>query len=439
MSKKSQPISMHKLIAAVGISLIPCLLAGHHCLAGDENNESKNPYKKAMFNKLPVTQPVHAPSTTASSSAVIVTVDASQRKEIDLQITAVKRGLVHKTVECPGRVGPDAEQTRAVSTPSAGRAVEVKARLGDNVKSGQIMAIMKSDPIGQVQSDLLQNVLQAKADIATQEVQMKLSRITFERESTLYKEQVSAKADLQAAENQLEKDESNLSALKQKLAALMIVAQERLTLLGAPPDSATKVIEQRKIDPFVIVRAPASGLVIDRQINPGELNDGSKPLFTITNLSEVWLFGDIFERDIESVRKGQEAFVKVDSLPDHKFPANIIWVGDSISPTTRTLPVRANVINPDFLLKPGMFARMKIMVGDVPVMLVPATAVIQKGDASLVFVDAGNNNFVEKEVKPGIADKDNVEILSGLKEGERVVSRGGTALLGASMKSLEGR
>lgn len=72
-------------------------------------------------------------------------------------------------------------------------------------------------------------------------------------------------------------------------------------------------------------------------------------------------------------------------------------------------------------------------------MLVPASAVIQKGDVSLVFIDSGNNNFVEREVKPGIADKDNVEILSGLREGDRVVSQGGTALLGAAMKSSEGR
>ena len=118
-------------------------------------------------------------------------------------------------------------------------------RLGDIVKPGQVMATIKSDPIGQVQSDFLQNALQAKADIKQQEVALKLSHITFDRESQLWKEQVSAKADLQTAENQLEKDEANLAALKSKLEATITTAQERLNLLGAPPDSARTVLAER--------------------------------------------------------------------------------------------------------------------------------------------------------------------------------------------------
>src|SRR5581483_10624544 len=108
-----------------------------------------------------------------------VSIDAAQAKEIGLEIGEVKHGFIIKTVEAPGSVGRDAELSRLVSTPSAGRATEVKARLGDAVKVGQVMAIIKSDPIGQVQSDLLQNTLQAKADIKQQEVQLKLSRVTY--------------------------------------------------------------------------------------------------------------------------------------------------------------------------------------------------------------------------------------------------------------------
>jgi len=210
-----------------------------------------------------------------------------------------------------------------------------------------------------------------------------------------------------------------------------------LSLLGAPPDSAEKVLAAKKIDPYVVIRAPRSGLVIDRQINPGELNDGTKPLFTLADLSQVWLFADVYEKDIEQVKKGQEAAVLVDSLPAHSFPAEIIWVGDSISPTTRTLPARANVDNPDFLLKPGMFARMKITCGKIPVLLVPQSAVVQQGDATLVYVDAGNGSFKERNVVVGINDASNIEIKEGLKPGERVVVQGATALLGRSMKATE--
>ncbi len=377
--------------------------------------------------------------SVTTNDPLTVSIDDAQAQEIGLETATVKQGFIYKTVDTPGRVGPNAELSRLVSTPSAGRVIEVTAKLGDMVKPGQIMAIIKSDPIGQIQSDLLQNALQAQADIQQQEVQLKLSRITFERESKLFKEQVSAKADLQAAQNQLEKDNANLSALTTKLNSIITTAQERLRLLGAPPGSAKKVVITKKLDPLVVVRANEGGLVIERTVNPGELTDGTKELFTLSDLSQVWLFADVFEKDIHDVKKDQDATVTIDSLPGHTFPAKIIWVGDSINTTTRTLPTRANVSNSDFLLKPGMFARLKISVGKAPVNLVPRLAVIQKGDKTLVFIDKGNDTYQEKEVQTGDNDANDIEIKSGLNLGERVVTRGSTELLGAAMKTAEGK
>jgi cobalt-zinc-cadmium efflux system membrane fusion protein len=372
------------------------------------------------------------------NAPLLVNLTDAQEKEVGLVMAQAKQGFVLKTVESPGRVGPNAELSRLVSTPSAGRAIEVKARLGDIVAEGQVMAIIKSDPIGQIQSDLLQATLQSKADIQQQQVQLKLSHITFDRETKLFGEQVSAKADLQAAENQLEKDESNLTSLKAKLAATILVAQERLTLLGAPPDSAKKVISQGKIDPYVIIRAPEGGLVIERTINPGEMNDGTKQLFTITDLSQVWLFADIFEKDIRDINKGDAAAVTIDSLPGKKFPARIIWVGDSISTTTRTLPVRATVSNANRFLRPGMFARIVIDAARIPVLLVPRTSLIQKGDKTFVFVEKRPGVFEQRDVETGIDGDNGVQITSGLKAGDRIVAQGGTSLLGTALKASEG-
>ena len=302
------------------------------------------------------------------------------------------------------------------------------------------MAVIKSDPIAQVQSDLLQNVLQAKADIKQQEVGLKLDKITFDRESLLYKEQVSAQADLQTAENQLEKDEANLAALQTKLAAYIKVAQERLTAFGASPDSARRVVANNKIDPLILIRAPRAGVVIDRQINPGEITDGSKPLFTLANLSHVWLVANIFEKDVESLKKGQDAIVTLDDVPNQSFPAKIVWLGDSLNPTTRTLPVRANVPNPDLILRPNMFARIKIDVGDTQVLLVPRSAIIQKGDRTLVFIVNANGSYEERDVVTGIDDADDIEIKSGLNAGETGSITGRhCALLGTAMKTAEGR
>jgi heavy metal efflux system protein len=374
----------------------------------------------------------------AENAPLMVDLTGAQEKEVGLVMAEAKRGYLLKTVESPGRVGPDAEFSRLVSTPSAGRAIEVKSRLGDYVKEGQVMAIIKSDPIGQLQSDLLQNTLQSKADIQQQQVALKLSHITYDREKKLFGEQVSAQADLQAAENQVEKDESNLTSLKAKLDATIKVAQERLTLLGAPPDSAVKVMSQGKIDPYVIIHAPANGLVIERTINPGEMNDGTKQLFTITDLSQVWLFADIFEKDIRDINKGDNAAVTIDSLPGKKFPARIIWVGDSISTTTRTLPVRATVNNANGFLRPGMFARIKIDAARIPVLLVPRTSLIQKGDKTFVFVEKSSGVYEERDVETGIDGDNGVQVVEGLKEGDRIVAQGGTSLLGTALKASEG-
>lgn len=373
------------------------------------------------------------------NDTVEVSIDQAQANEIGLQTANVRQGYIYKTVDAPGRVVPNAELCRLVSTPSAGRVIEVRAKLGDFVRPGQVMAVIKSDPIGQIQSDLLQNSLQAKADIKQQEVQLKLSHITYERELKLFNDQVSAKADLQAAENQLEKDTANLAALKSKLDSLITTAQERLKLLGAPPDSAKRVVETKQIDPLVVVKAIEGGLVIERNINPGEIADGTKQLFTLADLSQVWLFADVFEKDVHEVKKGQEAIVSIDDLPEKPFPARIIWVGDSLNATTRTLPVRANVNNANGLLKPGMFARIKISIGKVPVVLVPRLAVIQKGDKTLVFVDKGDGLYQEKEVDIGDNDANDIEIKSGLAIGDSVVTNGSTALLGTAMKTAEGK
>jgi cobalt-zinc-cadmium resistance protein CzcA len=434
---KATPVLTHLFpllaLALCGLTLTGCSQPGAN------KAEITNNQHSSVGVSIPVVVPNSDQSTGDDKGPTSVDINDAQKQDINLETVPVKQGFIYKTVDSPGRVGPNAELSRLVSTPSPGRAVTVAARLGDMVKEGQEMATIKSDPIGQIQSDLLQSTLQSMADIKQQEVQLKLSRITFERESKLFNEQVSAKADLQTAENQLEKDEANLVSLKAKMDATVRVAQERLNLLGAPPNSAQQVITLKKIDPYIVIRAPQSGLVIERTINPGEMNDGTKQLFTISDLSTVWLFGDIFEKDIGALKKGQEASVSIDSLPDDKFPAKIIWVGDAISPTTRSLPIRANVNNANFLLKPGMFARMTVSVGTVPALLVPKASVIQKGDKELVFVDEGKDHYLQREVVSGADDGANVEIVKGLKLGDKVVARGGIALLGTAMKTSEGK
>jgi heavy metal efflux system protein len=381
----------------------------------------------------------YKPSKPGDGQVVRVDLEKTQEKEIGIQTEVAKCGLITKTIDAPGIVQPAQNNVRQIATPSAGRAIEVKAALGQTVHEGDVVAIIKSDPVGQVQSDLLQNALQAKADIKQQEVALKLDRIVLERESKLYKEQVSAQADLQSAENAVEKDEANLVALRAKLDATVTVAQERLSLLGTEPDTAARVLKGRKIDPYVTVRSPKTGVIIERDINPGEMADPTKNLFILADLSEVWLVANVFEKDISTIKVDQTAAVTIDSLPGHAFPARIIYVGSQVDPTTRTLPVRANVPNPNFHLKPGMFARITVNVGQVSSLIVPKSAILTKGDKTFVYVADSSTEFQERDVEVGTQDAIGVEIKSGLKPGENVVVKGAFSLFGAAMKTPEGK
>jgi cobalt-zinc-cadmium resistance protein CzcA len=424
--------------AQIVIGLLACLIAGLG-LTGC----SLSPEGHAVASSTPPdnTEQVasYKPSKPGDGQIVRVSLENNQEKEIGIQLESVKSGLISKTTDAPGIVQPAQNNVRQIATPSAGRAIEVKAALGQTIHEGDIVAIIKSDSVGQVQSDMLQNALQAKADIKQQEVALKLDRIVLERESKLYKEQVSAQADLQSAENAVEKDEANLVALKAKLDATVTVAQERLTLLGTEPDTAARVLKERKIDPYVTVRSPKTGIIIERDINPGEMADPSKNLFVLADLSEVWLVANVFEKDISSIKVDQTAAVIIDSLPGHAFPARIIYVGSQVDPTTRTLPIRANVPNPGFHLKPGMFARLTINVDQVSSLLVPKSSILTKGDKTFVYVADNPTNFEERDVQVGTQDGNGVEIKSGLKAGEKVVVQGAFSLFGAAMKTPEGK
>jgi cobalt-zinc-cadmium resistance protein CzcA len=363
-----------------------------------------------------------------------LTLTPQQERQIALTVGHTEIAPLSQSVESMGRVQPDADLLVHISTPVAGRVISVDTKLGQTIAAGQQLALIKSDSVGQLQSDLLQSVLQLEAEIKQQEVQMRLSKSIYARETQLFNDKVSAKADLEAARTQLEKDEANLAALHDKHQAAIATAQERLSLVGVAPGVAEQVAKTRRINPFVSIRAPRGGLIIARNINAGELADPSKELFTVADLSNVWLIADIFEKDMTKIRTGQTATVSLDSLPGASFPASITYVANALDPHTRTLAVRADVPNLDFKLKPGMFARISVNIGSQKLLLVPFNAVQQNGDNFYVYVPIGQGTYDERQVKVGLNNDKFIQILEGLRPGEKVVVSGTSALQGLAQK-----
>lgn len=277
-------------------------------------------------------------------------------------------------------------------------------------------------------------MLQLDQDLKQSQVQLALSKKAYDRETKLFNARISARADVEAAQAQYEKDEVTLNSLRAKRQATIQTYQQRLSLYGLGAHVAQQVVSSRHISPYSTIVATRSGTLIERNINTGELVDTSKELFLIADLSKVWIIGNLFEQDIREIRRGQFVEVRLDSIPNTEFKGTVDLVGAMLDPQTRTLDVRVQVPNPNQSLKPNMFARMNILVGERQVLAVPKSAIQQNGDHTYVYVLLGSHQYEGRPVKVKMTDETFLEVQSGLLAGEQVVFHGTLFLKGEALK-----
>ncbi|HEY9713576.1 MAG TPA: efflux RND transporter periplasmic adaptor subunit, partial [Chroococcales cyanobacterium] len=288
---------------------------------------------------------------------------------------------------------------------------------------------------GQVKADLKRDLLQIDSDIATNNAQATLDESSFNRLKNLVAEKIASQADFEAARTAFEKDKILSEALKRKRDATLSLANERmklmtepikqkLRLLGVTEENINKVLKTGEVDPIVPVPSPESGIISERLVNVGELVDPTKPLFTIGDFHDVWLKADVYEKDVSKVKNGQAIELELDSFPGEKFRGKLNFVSDSLNQDTRTLSVRAEVPNPGLKLKPKMFARMQILVGEQKVLTIPKEAVQDAGTDKVVYVPLPQGKFKEQTVTLGAESGQYVEVLGGLHAGDKVVTQG---------------
>jgi len=378
-------------------------------------------------------------------------------KEAGIAVDTVVDRNLEMEVTVTGEVLADANTQTHVTTPVTGRVTEILASIGDYIKAGKPLLVVRSTDIQQAETDLLQNaqqvrsdlkqqILQIDCDMATAEASVQLDEKVYTRLKSLFEEKIASQADFQTAETQLLKDKIALSSLHRKRDATISLSEERLKLvtepaktklrlLGVSDEAIEKVEKTQVVDPLVHVPAPESGYVVERLVNVGELIDPSKPLFTIGDFENVWLKADVFEKDIPKVRKGQTIDLVVDSFPDKVFHGKLDYVANQVDSDTRTLAVRAAVSNPQAILKPKMFARMTIHVGEHNVLAIPKTAVQDGRTDKVVYVPMGPDVYEERKIKLGAESGDYVEVVGGLKAGENVVTTGSFDLRAESVRT----
>jgi cobalt-zinc-cadmium efflux system membrane fusion protein len=294
-----------------------------------------------------------------------------------------------------GSIAPDVSRTVPVISLASGRVIEIRARLGDQVQKGQLLLRVQSNDIASAFNDYESAVADEK-----------LSRAQLERAKVLFDKGAIAHKDLEVAQD-----------AEEKAQVLVRTTSEHLRILGVDLDHPTSTVN---------VYAPVSGIIIEQNVTAAagvKTLDNSPNLFTIADLSHVWVLCDVYENDLSFVKLNEFADVRLNAYPDKVFHARIINIGQVLDPATRTAKVRLDLPNSG-ILKAGMFVTATFFGGATrPVALVPASAVLHLHDRDWVYIPAPESKFRRTEVTSGAMRAEGMQVVSaGLSPGQQVVT-----------------
>ena len=339
-----------------------------------------------------------------------------------LTVEPVQQRVFQSEHVTEGKIAVDEDRSTPIFSPYAGRVLKLFVKPGDTVTVGQPLFTVQAADMVQAQNDFISAATALnKARSAQNLAQIidKRQRLLYEGKAVPLKEVQNARAALDAAENDVRSAEVALEATR-----------NRLRILGKTDQEITDFQEKGTIDPATLITAPIAGTIVQRKVGPGQyVGSGSAdPVFIIGDLSTVWVVAFIRETEAPIVHVGQQIYFTVLAYPDRSFPATISYVAAALDPTTRRLLVRATVNNDAGLLKPEMFASVKILTGESDkAVAVPRDAIIYEGEAARVWVvrDKDNDKAIElRRIKVGLTNGSLVEVLKGLAPGDRVVTKG---------------
>lgn len=407
-----------------------------------------------------------------------------------VKTSSVAVGNATRTLRLTGEVQYDQTTVVDVLPAAPGKVVAVKARLGQRVQKDEVLATIHSAEVGEAKAVYLEAA--ATADVAAQEARrqsaisaalektlaarddqaggipgellgerksklvnalarLRQARMVVDRERALVAKQASSQAELETAEREMQTAQADHTALIEEIqlnikldqlkaenaaklaSARLIAAEQKLHLFGLD-EAAIKAIPQARDDGTFAqseVRAPRAGIVTALNLTEGKFVEASQALYTIADTANVWVWCDLYERDLgplhERLAKGDkpQASVRVTAFAD-PFSGVVDLIDSAVNETTRTVKVRVQVPNGEAKLRPGMFASIEILLAEVrKVALVPRQAVLSDEGRTFAFVHWKDDLWLRRDVEMGRPQGDLVEVVSGLSAGEKVVAAGG--------------
>lgn len=319
-----------------------------------------------------------------------VVLSPRQRVLANVQTEPVKAGSLSRTVETTGTVAYDERRLQRLSAWVDGRVDQLKAAApGDVIRRGEVIASLYSPDLVSSQQEYL-------TALAT------------------YREM----------------GHSPYPELAESAKSLVDASRQRLRLMGLTGGQLARLEATRKPLVSFPVVSPASGVVLARKVQPGQYVKAGDVLYDLADFSSVWVEAAVFEGDLAVLKPGQRAEVRLTAVPDQVFVGRVAIVEPALDPATRTAKVRVELANPQGVLKPQMYANVRIAVptGNQHQLTVPASAVIDTGRRHVVYVEVRPNEFVPRSVMVGAKAGDRYPVVQGLTAGEKVAVSGGFLL-----------
>lgn len=324
--------------------------------------------------------------------------DVAQR----LKTATVGMKDIRETLRIPGTIEVDEQRVSRIGASVTGRITDIDVTLGQAVKQGQSLATLNSTELAQNQLSFIK---------AMQQIALQTKAV--ERAKLLLNADVIGSAELQ-------KREADLAAAKADLNA----AQDQLLILGMSKQAVAELAKTNRIHSFSSVTARIGGTIIERKVNLGQVVQPADELFMVADLSHVWAVASVPEQQIDLIKNGEDVAIEVPALNHNQYKAKLIYVGDVVDPDSRTVLVRTDLDNKDKQIKPAMLVSMLIESVPVPRLAISEQAIVREEDKDYVYVQLEKNKYRLRPVTLGNAYDGFRPVLSGLTEGEVIVSEG---------------
>ncbi len=353
----------------------------------------------------------------------LVELSEATLQRIKIQTQKAEERVLSNVLSTTGRVDFNQDRFAHVAPRIQGRVHKVGTTLGQEIKKGQTLAIIDSLQLGRAKSTML-----------TAKAQLTLTQKTLAREEKLLKDRVTSQQSVLEAQ-----------AAHQRALASYQSARQNLRLLGLSKRQINAVSYNDSAAALFPLSSPMNGTIVEKHINLGEIVSPDRNLFSIADLSQVWIWVDVYERDLGRVHLEDHVMVKVAAFSDRTFEGQVAYVQNQVDPKTRTVRARIDVKNADRALRPGMFAKVTVVDAhgvdgkeSVRAIVIPANALQRQGDRRFVFVSTAPRRYERRFVVLGRKTAASVEILGGLKKGEAVVVNGAFYLKSEAAKAQMG-